>query len=464
MRALILALTLASLSFVAAAKNKPNFILIFTDDLGYQDLSSFGSPKIKTPNIDSMAAGGMKMTDFYAQTVCGPSRAALMTASYPLRTAKKQNKVTIHPFLHLKEVTIAEVLKPAGYTSGIFGKWDLAGHNPSKYDPNLLPLNQGFDYYFGTPGSNDKYVPLIRNQTVIENEADMSTLTERYTDEAIKFITDNQNKPFFVYLSHTMPHTRLAASKKFKGRSARGLYGDVVEEIDYNVGRVLQAVEKLNLMDNTYVIFTSDNGPWHVKKSHGGSALPLRGAKTSTWEGGVRVPFVIYAPGRVPAGVVNNTITTTMDILPTFANLAGTQPPSDRIIDGIDISQLIHGEVDTIKDRTFYYYQHTHLQAVRYGKWKLHLPRLAQSPWSPKWSWHIAKEDVIDIPEPMLIDLEKDISETQNVAKEHPEIVNHLLKLAKAASNDIGDYDRAGTGARFFDPDPIRQDAKKWAK
>ena len=447
-----------------SASEKPNFIVIFTDDLGYQDVGCFGSPNIKTPNIDRMAAEGMKFTSFYAMTVCGPSRAALMTGSYPLRTAKQNNKVEIHPHLHLNEITIAEVLKPAGYTSGCFGKWDLAGHNPYKYDPALLPLKQGFDYFFGTPASNDSVVSLLRGQEMIEKKADMSTLTKRYTDEAISFIKSNKDKPFFVYLAHTMPHTKLAVSEEFKGKSQRGLYGDVVEEIDFNVGKILDTVKELNLDEKTYVIFTSDNGPWHLRKEHGGSALPLRGAKTSTWEGGVRVPFVIRAPGKVAAGKVSKNIAMTMDLLPTFAKLAGAQIPTDRKLDGVDISELLHGTKEEIPDRTYFYYQDVHLQAVRKGKWKLHLPRKAQPDWAPKWANHSLKKDVIDIPKPLLINLEEDVEETTNLADKYPEIVKELLKLAEAASNDIGDYDRAGKGARFYDPEPIRPDAKKWKK
>jgi arylsulfatase A-like enzyme len=444
------------------AAEKPNFIVIFTDDLGYQDVGCFGSPKIKTPNIDRMASEGMKFTHFYAQTVCGPSRAALMTGSYPLRTAKKKNMVEIHPHLHTDEITIAEVLKPAGYTSACFGKWDLAGHTPTNYDPELLPLKQGFDYFFGTPASNDKLVTLLRNQEMIEKKTDMSTLTRRYTDEALAFIKSNKEKPFFVYLAHTMPHTQLAVSKEFKGKSEAGLYGDVVEEIDFNVGRILNTLNELDLDGNTYVIFTSDNGPWHLKKENGGSALPLRGAKTSTWEGGVRVPFIVRAPGKVPAGKVSTNIAMTMDLLPTFAKLADAPAPTDRILDGVDISELIQGSKTEILGRTYFYYQDVHLQAVRRDK--LILPRVAQPDWAPKWGSHSKKEDVIDIPEPLLINLEEDVSETKNLASQNPEIVKELLKLAESASNDIGDYDRAGKGARFFDSEPIRPDAKKWQK
>jgi len=460
--------------FISAA-DKPNFIIIFTDDLGYQDVGCFGAEKIRTPNIDRMASEGMKFTNFYAQTVCGPSRAALMTGCYPLRVAKKNNRVEVHPHLHSKEITIAEMLKPAGYTSGCFGKWDLAGHHPIKFDKNLLPPKQGFDYYFGTPASNDSFVTIVRNLEMIEKKGDMSTLTKRYTDEAISFIKSNKDKPFFVYVAHTMPHTVLAASKDFKGKSERGLYGDVVEEIDFNVGRILDTVKELNLDEKTYVIFTSDNGPWyldkhpHLKKlkdkggSHGGDAAPLRGHKTSTWEGGVRVPFVIRAPGKVPAGKVCAELASTMDIFPTFAALGGGEVPSDRIIDGKNISDLIEGkEGAQSPTKAYFYYANTQLMAVRSGKWKLHLPMKVNT--MKNWGVYQKNEDIIGLSKALLYNLDTDIGEKNNLAEANPEVVKELMNLAKAASNDIGDYDRAGKGARFFDPQPIRPDTKKWQK
>ena len=445
--------------------SKPNFIIIFTDDQGYNDLGCFGSPKIKTPNIDRMAKEGMRFTSFYAQTVCGPSRASLMTGCYPLRVAKKNNQVDIHPYLHTKEITIAEILKKQAYTTACFGKWDLAGHTQTNYDKKLLPTKQGFDYFFGTPTSNDRIANLLRNEEIVENKADLNTLTKRYTDEAINFIRKNQDGPFFVYIPHTMPHTLLGASEQFKGKSKRGLYGDVIEEIDFNTGRILNCVSDLGLDKNTYVIFTSDNGPWWIKKEHGGSALPLRGAKTSTWEGGLRVPCVMRAPGKIPPNTVCDKIASTMDILPTLATLAGAAIPTDRVIDGNNITSLMHGDINAQSPtKAFYYYQNTHLQAVRSGKWKLHLPRPAKPPFSPNWSVHIDPKDVIEIKKPMLFDLQNDTGETTDVADTHPEVVTQLLKLTEWARNDIGDYDRPGKNARFFDPQHIRPDTKKWQK
>jgi len=446
-----------------APRRKPNFILIFTDDQGYQDLGCFGAEQIRTPRIDRMAREGIRFTNFYAQTVCGPSRAALMTGCYPLRVAKRNNQVDIHPYLHTQEVTIAEILKKAGYATGCFGKWDLAGHRQAGYDETLLPTRQGFDTFFGTPTSNDRVVNLLRNGEVVEQQADMSTLTERYTSEAIGFIRRHAEHPFFVYLPHSMPHTKLAASEQFRGQSKRGLYGDVIEEIDWNVGRILDCVQELGLDDTTYVIFTSDNGPWWIKKEHGGSALPLRGAKTSTWEGGLRVPCVMRAPGRIPAGAVCHEIASTLDMLPTLAKLAGAETPTDRIIDGRDIGVLMRGDTEKADSpRTFFYYQHTHLQAVRSGRWKLHLPRPAEPPWSPRWAAHIDPADVVEIREPLLFDLEHDIAERTDLASANPDVVARLLGLARWARDDIGDYDRAGKNARFFDPQPRRPDAKKW--
>jgi arylsulfatase len=444
-------------------RSRPNFVIIFTDDQGYNDVGCFGSKQIRTPRLDRMAAEGRKFTSFYAQTVCGPSRAALMTGCYPLRVAKKDNRVDIHPYLHSREVTIAEVLKAVGYATACFGKWDLAGHRQRGYAPELLPTRQGFDNFFGTPTSNDSVVNLLRNEEVIERKADMNTLTRRYTDEAVAFIRKNRQKPFFVYLPHTMPHTRLGASAKFRGRSKRGLYGDVIEEIDWNVGRILDTIRELGLDEKTYVIFTSDNGPWSIKKSHGGSAKPLRGAKTSTWEGGLRVPCIVRAPGRVPPGSVCDEIASTMDLLPTLANLAGAKVPDDRVIDGRDITALLHGHKGaTSPTKAFFYYQHTHLQAVRSGRWKLHLPRPARPPWAPPWARHIKPEDVIEIPKPMLFDLAADVGERHDVAEKHPDVVRRLLALAEKAREDIGDYDRIGKNARFFDPAPKRPDIGRW--
>ncbi len=447
----LMLLSVFCLSAAVEIVGKPNFIIILTDDQGYQDLGCYGSPDIKTPRLDQMAAEGMRFTSFYAQTVCGPSRGALMTGCYPIRFARQDDPNSIHPEMHTDEITIAEVLKAQGYATAAFGKWDLAGHNPDAYKEVLLPPHQGFDTYFGTPGSNDKFVKLIRGTQVIEPKADMSTLTKRYTDEAIAFIEEQQDVPFFVYLAHTMPHTKLAVSADFKGTSAGGLYGDVVEELDYHVGRVLDKVQELGLDDNTYIIFASDNGPWLIRKEHGGHADPLRSGKTSCWEGGLRVPCIMRAPGRIPAGTECGAVAAAIDLMPTIAKLAGGAAPADRVIDGVDISALMTGGRKSI-DRTYFYYQHDCLRAVRSGKWKLMLPHTepVEASIAMKWKNHIAKADAVRIEKAMLFDLDADIGETTDVSAAHPEKVTELLKLAAWARQDLGDHDTFGENARTF--------------
>lgn len=464
-QALAIAVTVSALASSAFAVERPNFVIIFTDDQGYEDVGCFGSPDIRTPRLDQMAAEGMKFTNFYAQPICGPSRAALMTGCYPLRVAERGNVKEVHPVLHSGEITIAEILKTKGYSTACFGKWDLAKHTQTSFFMDLFPTRQGFDYFYGTPTSNDQIANLYRNETLIEPESDMATLTKRYTDEAIQFMQQSKDKPFFVYLPHTMPHTRLDASTQFKGRSKRGLYGDVIEEIDFNVGRVLDAIKEMNLEQQTYVLFTSDNGPWliknkdhadgHLPSDHGGSAGPLRSGKVSTWEGGVRVPAIVWGPGRVPAGTTCESITSTLDVLPTCVALAGADRPQDRVIDGEDIRHLLHGNFAVADpDKAFYYYLRVHLQAVRQGKWKLHLVRdkspIGAAPFSN--NQHIGIADRVGFDQPFLIDLENDIGETTNVADQNPNVVENLLALAEVMRNDLGDFDRVGKNMRFFDP------------
>ena len=446
------------------ATDRPNFIIIFTDDQGYQDVGCFGSPDIRTPRLDAMAKQGMKFTSFYAQPVCGPSRAALMTGCYPMRVAERGHTKQVHPILHEDEITLAEVLKPSGYATACFGKWDLAKHAQTGFFMDLFPTRQGFDYFYGTPTSNDRVAHLYRNEKLIESNSNMATLTRRYTDEAIAFIKKHRQQPFFVYVPHTMPHTRLDASPQFKGKSKRGLYGDVIEEIDFNVGRILDALEELKLTEKTYVLFTSDNGPWLIKNKnladgrlpgdHGGSAGPLRSGKVSTFEGGVRVPTILWGPGRVPAGVTCDSIATTMDLLPTLAALAGAKTPDDRVIDGEDIRHLFHGDfAKADPDKAYFYYLRVHLQVVRQGKWKLHLPRAKEPIGAAPFSRnvHIAPADRIGFEKPFLVDLEKDLGETTDRSGQNPEVVRRLLALAESMRKDLGDYDRVGKNMRFSD-------------
>lgn len=454
-------LQLGSLS----AADKPNFIVIFTDDQGYQDIGCFGSPDIRTPRLDSMASEGMKFTSFYAQPICGPSRAALMTGCYPLRVAERGNIKEVHPILHSEEITVAEVLKTQGYATACFGKWDLAKHRQEGFFMDLFPTRQGFDYFYGTPTSNDRIANLYRNEELIEPKTDLSTLTRRYTDEAIGFMEDHADEPFFIYIPHSMPHTKLDASPQFKGKSKRGLYGDVIEEIDFNVGRILDSVRENGLGGKTYVLFTSDNGPWliknkdyadgHLKRDHGGSAGPLRSGKVSTFEGGVRVPTILWGPGRVPEGTTCDKLASTLDVLPTFAALASADVPADRVIDGEDITHLFHGYFEKAdSNKAFYYYLRVHLQAVRQGQWKLHLPREKEPVGAAPFSLnnHIAPADRIGFEKPFLVDLETDLGELTDVSEQHPEVVERLLVLADVMRRDLGDFDRVGENMRFFDP------------
>ncbi|NNJ26017.1 sulfatase family protein [Alienimonas chondri] len=459
----LLLLALAAVP-VDAGPAPPNFVVVFTDDQGYEDVGVFGSPDIRTPRLDAMAAEGMTFTDFYAQPICGPSRAALMTGCYPMRVAERGTIKQVHPVLHEDEITVAEVLKTRGYATGCFGKWDLATHSQTDFHEDLFPTRQGFDEFFGTPTSNDRVVNLYRNEALIEPDTEMATLTQRYTDEAIDFIQRHKEEPFFVYIPHTMPHTRLAASPRFRGKSPRGLYGDVIEELDFNIGRLIDSLNEQGLAENTYVLFTSDNGPWlnknkgfadgRLPRDHGGSAGPLRSGKVSTFEGGVRVPAILWGPGRVPAGTTCESIVSTLDVLPTFAALAGAEPPTDRVIDGEDVSPLFHGEFDRADpDKAFYYYLRMQLQAVRQGRWKLHLPREKESPGADPFAVnrHIAPADRVGFGTPFLVDLEADPGETTDVSAAHPAVVQRLLALAEAMRTDLGDHDRVGENMRFFD-------------
>jgi arylsulfatase A-like enzyme len=427
----------------SSADNKPNFIIIFCDDLGYGDIGCFGSKKNRTPNIDRMADEGMRFTSFYATACCcTPSRASLMTGCYPRRVNMHVSDTGFAVLLAVSrkglnpdEITIAELLKPQGYATACIGKWHLGDQ------PEFLPTRQGFDYYYGIPYSNNMGkkpnfqswppLPLMQNEKVIEAPADQNTLTKRYTEETIKFITANKDKPFFIYLPHTMPHEPLHASEQFRGKSANGLYSDVVEEIDWSTGQILATLKKLDIDDRTLVVFTSDNGPWPP-----GSPGPLKGTKGTTWEGGMREPCVMRWPGKIPAGKTCDELASILDLMPTLAQLAGTRAPTDRIIDGKNIWPLMSGKKGAKSPHeAFYYYQMDQLQAVRSGKWKLHLPL--------KLRRRLLERDISESVL-QLYDLEADIGETTNVADKHPDVVKCLLALAEKAREDLGDVDREG--------------------
>ncbi|MFI3305404.1 MAG: sulfatase [Rikenellaceae bacterium] len=434
---------------------RPNFIIIFTDDQGYQDLGCFGSPKIKTPNIDKMADEGLILTNFYAQTVSGPSRQSLLTGCYPIRCARRNNKyTTIQPAMSLTEVTMAEILKEQGYTTHMIGKWDLQGRKSEALYDDLTPLNQGFDsaFWLYNGVQRERIVNVMRGGDGSRDErVKIEDLTRRYTDDAIQFLEENSEAPFLLYLAHTMPHTPLAASPDFRGKSEAGLYGDVVEEIDYNVGRLLSRVEELGLDDNTYVIYMSDNGPWWIKGKSAGFADPLRGAKTSAWDGGLRVPCIVRAPGRIEAATSCDLVLSTLDVMPTFAALAGAEVPRDRVIDGDDITKVLLGKTKSL-DRPFFFYLHNDLRAVRYGKWKLHLPHTDYHcegrGVSNLHTHHIAPEDRILFDDYTLYDLDSDIGETTNVAAENPKIVKKLKAMLAWAANDICSNEGRGVNAR----------------
>jgi arylsulfatase A-like enzyme len=405
----------------AERDRKCNFVVIFTDDQGYQDLGCFGSPDIRTPNIDRMAAEGMKFTDFYvAASVCSPSRAALLTGCYPARIGFTFGALWpgISRGLHPDEITIADLLKQQGYATACIGKWHVGGpHQP------YMPTSRGFDSFFGMIASNDyPRTPLYRGLEIIEKEPDQSLLTQRYTREAIEFIETNRERPFFLYLPHNMPHVPLSASEKFRGKSERGPYGDAIEEIDWSTGEILKKLKELGLDKNTLVIFTSDNGPWLSKGKDGGSAAPWLGGKFKSTEGGQRVPCVMRWPGTIPAGTVCAEVASAMDFFVTFAAIAGATLPDDRVIDGKDIRPLITARAGAVSpyDECGFFYDHRNFKPVRRGKWK----------YSNIWG------------SDRLHDLSTPEHEKRNLAKDHPELVAKLKALSEAKWKEIEENSR----------------------
>jgi len=478
--ALLLPATLDASAEEASKSVRPNFIVILADDLGYGDLGCFGSSKIKTPNLDRMAAEGARFTHFYAQAVCGPSRAALMTGCYPIRIAEPGNRKNQHTILHPREVTIAEVLKPAGYGTACMGKWHLGASDPSDptgWNGETMPNAKGFDYFYGTPLYNGYSVrvqdvpfrsQILRNREIaVDKVESWDHITQDLTREAQQFIRANREKPFFLYLAHSMPHIPLGASERFKGKSAGGPFGDAAEELDWSTGELLQTLRELGLDERTMVIFTSDNGPWietttamdprgkpFIPRDHSGHAEPLRGYKMLTWEGGLRVPFIARWPGKILAASVCAEVATTMDFLPTLTALAGGKLP-DVKLDGRDIQPLLFGQPGAKSPHdAFFFYCYTHLQAVRSGPWKLVLARPEHPAWVG-WSGRFVGNGVA---EPQLYDLRADIGEQHDVSASHPDIVARLMEHVRAARVDLGDHDVVGRQARFFDPGQQRPD------
>ena len=398
---------------LARAAAAPNIVFIYADDLGYGDLGCYGS-QIRTPNLDRMAAGGVRFTQFYsANPVCSPSRAALLTGRYPTRAGVPR---VLFPAdtagLSLSETTMAQMLKGAGYQTMCIGKWHL-GHTPQ-----YLPTARGFDEYLGIPYSNDMTPrPLMHNTERIEETATLETLTPRYTEQAVKFLERSQSGPFFLYMPHTFPHIPLAASPRFKGKSPLGLYGDVVEELDWSVGEVLNALSRTRAAANTLVMFSSDNGPWYQ-----GSPGGLRGRKGSTYEGGVREPFLAYFPGKIPKDQVCRGVAGTIDILPTVAKLTGAPLPKAPL-DGVDIWPLLTGQARSLKREALLYFDDWNLQCARWEKWKLHFARYNSMAYNPA-----PRVGRVNLPlnPPELYDLDKDPEESYNVAEENPGVVKEI--------------------------------------
>lgn len=407
--------TLAAPLLAPAATTKPpNIVLIYCDDLGYGDLGCYGSA-IKTPNLDRMAAEGVRFTQFYsANPVCSPSRAALLTGRYPTRVSVPRVLFpTDKTGLPDSETTIAQMLKPQGYKTMCIGKWHL-GHLPQ-----FLPTNRGFDNYFGIPYSNDMSPRwLMQDTQVIEQQATLETLTPRYTEQAVQFIERSQGNPFFLYMPHTYPHIPLGASPKFRGKSPQGIYGDVVQELDWSVGQILDTLKKRNLDRDTLVMFSSDNGPWFQ-----GSPGKLRGRKGMTWEGGVREPFIARFPGRIPRGITQAGVSGTIDILPTIAQMCGASKPAQPL-DGIDIWPLLSGRTQTLDREMLLYFDDWNIQCARWGKWKLHVARYNNVTYSPAPSGGRVNLPLV---QPELYDLTTDVDESFDCAAENPEVVKQML-------------------------------------
>ena len=457
-----------------AAQTRPNFVIIFADDQGYGDLGVYGATDFSTPRIDRLAQEGLRFTDFYAQRYCGPSRTALLTGSYPTRVGEYGNEKRAFPYVHEEEILLPRVLQEAGYATAWIGKLDITMRR-NGFRPELNPVRRGFDYWFGPVGANDSGEVhwIHRNEEKIEESAGLSDLTRRYTDEALAFIRRSQEQPFFLYVAHTMPHVVLDASEGFRGRTSR-LYGDVIEELDASTGEIVDLLEELDLAENTVVVYTSDNGPWSNHslpryaddiEQHAGSSGPLRGAKATTWEGGIRVPAVAWGPGLIPPGRVTSEVATTMDLLPTFIAMAGASLPADRTLDGRDISPLLLGEPDAKSPHeAFYYYTETQLDAVRSGPWKLVFPRPGRddTEWLLSKTGNFLGEILQPVKELSLYNLESDIGERRNVSGEHPDVVARLETLAESARDELGDYDRIGAGVRFFEDGAKWPNRKRW--
>jgi arylsulfatase A len=460
----LLCATLALSCSDAGSDRPPNVVVFLTDDQGYGDVAAFGATDVATPSFDRLAAGGMRLTSFYSAPTCTPSRAMLLTGAYGQRVSAP---AAYYPWsndgLAPEELTLAEMLRDRGYATGLVGKWHL-GHRPP-----FLPTRQGFDEYFGIPYSNDMGrvnpldlsiypdLPLLDGEIVIETEPDQSQLVRRYTERATDFIARHADQPFFLEIAHSMPHWPISASDRFRGTSPRGLYGDVIAEVDWSMGQVLDALATHGIDDRTLVLFVSDNGPWLVFGNHAGSAGPLREGKSTSFEGGVRVPAVVRWPGHVPAGSSSGAVLGLADVVPTVAHLTGAKLPDDRTLDGHDAWPVLSGENEAaFADRVWLVHRVGGLEAVRRGRWKLHLPHPYEHIVVPgvDGAPGITEQREIGL---ALFDLESDLGETRDVAAEHPDVVAELQAIAEASRDDLGDVltGRTGSGVRpdgLWDP------------
>jgi arylsulfatase A-like enzyme len=459
-------LTTADIS--RAASSHPNLVIIYVDDMGYGDIEPFGSKLNRTPACNRMAAEGMKLTSFYCAPVCTPSRAQMLTGCYAKRVSLPQVIGAVSKIgLSKDEHTIADLLKQQGYATQAIGKWHVGDQ------PQFLPIYRGFDHYLGLPYSNDMGgewdgqadvppaqrkppVPLVRDDKVIDTMMGdkQNVLEAMYTDEALKFIHEHQAGPFFLYLAHTAVHVPLHPGKEFEGKSKNGKYGDWVEEVDWSTGRVLDTLRELKLAENTLVLFTSDNGPWLVQMDQGGIASPLRGGKGGTYEGGMREPTMVWWPGHIAAGVTCDVVTGNIDVLPTFVKLAGGTVPTDRKIDGVDISALFLGQAKESPRKVQYYFDGNQLQAVRSGEWKMAiLPQREHN--RPQGQ----QEPPSKPPFPKLYNLDTDIGETTDVAKDHADVIKQLQEYVAEMDKDLGVKGNTAPGVRppdrVDDPKPL---------
>ncbi|MFT6807461.1 MAG: arylsulfatase A [Saprospiraceae bacterium] len=420
-----------------------NFVIIFADDLGYGDLGPYGHPTIHTPHLDKMANEGMKFTQFYVSApVCTPSRAGLLTGRYAIRSGVADNTMSVFfPYslggLPRSEITIAEGLKQKDYATAIFGKWHL-GHRP-----DYLPTKQGFDTYFGIPYSNDMSpptvafeplkklfpaMPLMEGEDIIEEEPDQTQLTKRYAERAVRFIGEQKENPFFLYVPFAFPHIPLFASEQFRGRSKRGLYGDTVEEIDWAVGQIMDALKTNGIDENTMVVFISDNGPWLSKLQEGGSSGLLRNGKGSTYEGGLRVPAIARYPGYIPEGTVSSSLASTLDLFPTLLSMAGADLPEDRIYDGMDMSIVLKDPAKSVRDEIIYY-RGSQVRAIRKGSYKAHFIT-REKPYD-------RSSEVIQHEKPLLYNIDIDPSEQYDISADHPDILEMLTLEAERHKRTI---------------------------